>query len=121
MVAVPWLEVMLLPNASSSRRVHVDVLEPFAVMLEGLEASVDRAGEKPPAVVVIVGAVPETELSFAVTAWLVPALVRTVKPTVATPLPLVVLVAVEKEPPLVLDHVTVRPDAATTLLLASTS
>jgi hypothetical protein len=119
--AVPWLEAKTLPNASLSQSVQVDVLEPFAVIVDGLQPSVERASEREPTLVVIVGAVPETEPSFAPTAWPAPASLLTVNVTLATPPPFVVLVAAAKAPPLVLDHVTVRPAAATALLLASTS
>lgn len=60
-------------------------------------------------------------LSVPVTVCAVPAVVVVVNVTVATPLLLVVEVGPEKEPPFVLDHVTVLPEVPTALLFASAS
>jgi hypothetical protein len=112
-VACPRLDVRALPKPSLSRSAQVAVLDPFAVTVEAPQLSVETAGEKPPAFVAIAGAMPETEPSLAVTVWSVGASVLTVNVTLAAPLPFVVLVAAEKAPPFVLDHVTVRPAAST--------
>jgi hypothetical protein len=119
-VAGPRLDVRALPNPSLSRSVHVDAVESSAVTVEASQLRVELAGAKPPTFVAI-AVEPETEPSLAVTTWSVGACVFTVKVTLATPAPFVVLVAAEKEPPFVLDHVTVRPATATGLLLASSS
>jgi hypothetical protein len=118
-VTDPRLDVMVLPNESVSWSVQLDVLDPFAAIDVGLQSSVDRAGENPPTVVVIV-VEPETEPSAAVTACETPASVPTVKTTVASPL-LFVGVADENDPPLVLDQVTERPGIVTALSFASSS
>jgi len=66
------------------------------------------------AAVVMFVLVPVKAPDVAVTVWTVPFVELTVNVTVAIPLAFVVLVAVEKEPPVpVLDHVTTRPDVAT--------
>jgi hypothetical protein len=57
--------------------------------------------------------VPVNPPPVAVTVLMVPFVVPTVNVTVAMPLALVVLVADEKEPPLVLVQVTTMPDVAT--------
>lgn len=60
-------------------------------------------------------------VSVAVAVCAVPAVVLTVKETVAMPLAFVVLVALEKTPPPELDQVTTTPAVATALLPASAS
>ena len=67
---------------------------------------------------------PAKELSsppVAVTVWMVPFVVLTLKVTVVMPLALVVLVADEKEPPFVLAQVTATPAAGTGLPTLSAS
>jgi hypothetical protein len=118
-VADPRLDVIALPNASLSRSVQLDVLDPFAAIEVGLQSSVERTVENPPTVVVTV-VEPETEPSVAVRACATPAPVPTVKTTVASPL-LFVGVADENDPPLVLDQVTERPGIVTALSFASSS
>jgi hypothetical protein len=120
-VAVPWLEVMRLPKTSFNCSVQMEMLEPSALSDEGPHVSADLAIERSAVVVVIGWAVPETEPSFAVTACDTAASVLTVKVTVARPLPSVMLVGDEKEPPFVVDHATVRPDSSTELSCASVS
>jgi len=120
-VTVPALEARLLPAASFSCTVTVDVLEPSATIEVGLTEIVDVAVDAPAAVVVNVGLVPEAEPSSACTVCAVSATELTVKSTVATPLAFVVLEPAASEPPPVLDQVTVRPAVETGLLLASAS
>jgi hypothetical protein len=73
------------------------------------------------AVTVMFVLVPVKPPPVAVTVWIVPVVELVVNVTVAMPLAFVVLVAVEKEPPFVLDHVTTIPDTGTALLKLSAS
>jgi hypothetical protein len=65
---------------------------------------------------VIAGVLPVTPPVVAVTTCVVPALLEVAKLTVATPLPFVVVVLEENEPPFVLDHVTTCPVVLSELL-----
>jgi len=110
--------VITLPFASFT--VIVILVVPFVSSDIEPTANVLVAALGAPSVVVMLPLVPvRLDASVPVTVCTVPAVVLTVKVTVALPETSVVDVAVENEPPLVLDHVTTRPDVATALPLAS--
>ena len=122
----PPLELLHVTTMPACKTELLLASESCAVMVTDVPATgllpldVTRYFEADPTTAVIFPLVPVTALpSVPVTVYTIPAGAFVVNVTVAAPLPFVVLVGLEKFPPLVLVQLTTRPAVLTALLLLS--